>query len=105
MAHLLFCTVLLYFLIFTNEVLSLGNVIVRGLEPDDTLLPERRLRAAKRGNELGARDVKGCLKYDHNLHYLDGKYKSSLLIVTDVCHESGYSWVDFSIRRQIGYAI
>ena len=73
MALLLFRTLLLYFLIFANEVSSLDNIIVRDLEPGDTLLPQRRLRAAKRSHELGARDVKGCLRYDHNLHYLDGK--------------------------------
>ncbi|KAL9066955.1 MAG: hypothetical protein Q9161_007199 [Pseudevernia consocians] len=71
MALLLFRTLLLYFLIFANEVSSLDNIIVRDLEPGDTLLPQRRLRAAKRSHELGARDVKGCLRYDHNLHYLD----------------------------------
>lgn len=68
---------LLYFLLCATEVLSLGNIIVRDLEPDDTMLSERRLRAAKRSHELGARDVKGFLQYDHNLHYLDGKYGSS----------------------------
>lgn len=73
MARLLFHTFLLYVLIFTNQVLSFGNVIVRDLEPNDTILPERRLRAAKRSHALRTRDVKGCLGYDHDLHYLDGK--------------------------------
>lgn len=89
MARLLFHTCLLYFFIFSNTVLSLGNVVVRDLETDDALLPERRLRAAKRSQELGARDVKGCLQYDHNLHYLDGEYDhSSLLNLTDIWHKS-----------------
>ncbi|KAL9130521.1 MAG: hypothetical protein Q9175_007004, partial [Cornicularia normoerica] len=101
MARLLFHTFLLYFLVFFNGVLSLANVIVRGLEPDDTLLPERRLRAAKRSHELGVRDVKGCLKYDHNLHYLDAdthrstsqfaaslgmQFKTPALMLEDVEH-------------------
>ena len=73
MTHLLFHTFLLYFLIFANNVLSLGRVIVRDSSIDASTLPERRLRAAKRNHDLGARDVKGCLRYDHNLHYLDGK--------------------------------
>lgn len=72
MALFLFHTFLLYFLILANEVLSLSNVIVRDLEPD-TVLPGRQLRAAKRSHELGVREVKGCLQYDHNLHYLDGE--------------------------------
>lgn len=89
MALLLFHAYLLYFVLFANEALSLGNVIVRDLEPGDTMLPERRLRAAKRNHELGARDVKGCLQYNHNLHYLDGKYGyPSPLNLTDICHES-----------------
>lgn len=84
MARLLLHTFLLYFLIFANEVLSLASVMVRDLEPDDALLPERHMRAAKRINELGARDVRGCLQYDHKLHYLDGEYdQSSLLNLTD----------------------
>lgn len=92
MARLLFHTFLLYFLVFANGVLSMANVIVRDVEADDTLLPERRLRAAKRSHELGARDVKGCLKYDYNLHYLDGEYGHSLsLIATDICTKSRYS--------------
>lgn len=76
MALLLFHTFALFFLIFANGILSLGSIIARDLEPEDTLLPERRLRAAKRSHELSGRDVKGCLRYDHNLHYLDGKRDS-----------------------------
>ena len=78
MAFLLFRTSLLCFLILANEVLSLSNVFVRDVEPADTVLPGRRLRAAKRRHELGIRDVKGCLQYDHNLHYLDGEFLECL---------------------------
>ena len=74
---LLFRPFLLYFLIFASEVLSLNNVVVRDLGYDDTMLPERRLRAAKRSNQLSTRDVEGCLRHDHDLHYLDGMYDSS----------------------------
>ena len=73
MTHFLFHTFLLYFLILANDILTLGHVIARDSELDASTLPERRLRAAKRNHDLGARDVKGCLRYDHNLHYLDGK--------------------------------
>ena len=72
-----FHTLLLYFLLFANVVLSSGGLIARNVESGDLVQPERRLRAARRSHELGARDVEGCLKYDHNLHYLDGKYASS----------------------------
>ena len=74
MALFLFHTFLLYFLVFGNKVLSLSNVIVRDLDLEDTVLPGRQLRAAKRSHELGIREVKGCLQYDHNLHYLDGEF-------------------------------
>lgn len=37
-------------------------------------LPVRSLRAAKKTGKLSRRDVKGCLRYDHHLHYLDGEY-------------------------------
>ena len=78
---------LLYFVIFANEALSLDNVLVRDLGHEDAILPERRLRAVKRSHELGTRDVKGCLQYDHNLHYLDGKYgHPSSMTFTDICH-------------------
>ena len=72
MARSSFRIALLYVFIFVNGVLSLANVVVRDSEPDEALLG-RRLRAAKRSHGLGARDVKSCLKYDHSLHYLDGK--------------------------------
>lgn len=86
MTPLPFHAFLLYVLVLTNEVLSLGNVIVRDLDPNETKLPERSLKAAKRSHELGPRDVKGCLRYDHNLDYLDGKFKHSLsFIITDIC--------------------
>ena len=65
--------VLFYFFILVNGVLSLASVVVRDSEPDEALQLGRRLRAARRSDGLGARDVKSCLKYDHNLHYLDGK--------------------------------
>ena len=69
---------LLCFLIFASGVLSLDNVVVRDLGYDDKItLPERRLRAAKRSIQLSARGVEGCLRYDHDLHYLDGEYDSS----------------------------
>ena len=75
---LLLCHLLLsYSLLFAHGVYGLKNLIVRDGEPDDTLLPKRRLTAAIRSHELGARDVQGCLKYDHNLHYLDGKHEPS----------------------------
>ena len=77
MARLLCHLFLLCFLLFTNGVFSLRNFIVRDGAPDDTMLPKRQLRAAKRSHELGARDVEGCLKYDHDLHYLDGRYEPS----------------------------
>ena len=77
MYHLLFHSLLLYFLIFASGALSLNNVVVRDLGYDDTMMPERHLRAAKRSNQLSARDVEGCLRHDHDLHYLDGKYDSS----------------------------
>ena len=64
---------LFYLFIFFNGVLSLANVVVRNSEPDEALQSGRRLRAARRIDGLGARDVKSCLKYDHSLHYLDGK--------------------------------
>ena len=89
MARLLFHVLLVYFFIFANEALSLGNVIVRDLENGEAMVPERRLRAAKRSHEIGARDVKGCLRYDHDLHYLDGRSnRSSPLNLTDICYES-----------------
>ena len=74
MFHLMLHVFLLYFLIFASGSLSLNNVVVRDLGYDDTMMPERRLRAAKRSNQHSARDVEGCLKHDHDLHYLDGKY-------------------------------
>ena len=90
MARLLCHLLLLGFLLFTNEVFSLKDFIVRDGGPDDTLLPQRRLRAAKRSHELGARDVEDCLKYDHDLHYLDGKCEPLLsFILTKTYH---YSW-------------
>jgi len=39
----------------------------------DQVVPERKLRAAKRSHKLSSRQVKGCLSYDHQLHYLDGE--------------------------------
>lgn len=83
MALLLFHTFLLYIFILGNKVLSLSDVIVRDLEPADTMLPGRRLRAAKRTHELGIRDVKGCLQYDHHLHYLDGEFSYSSIVDPD----------------------
>ena len=77
MARSSFRVALFYFLIFVNGVLSLANVVVRDSEPDEALQLGRRLRAAKRSDGLGARDVKSCLKYDHSLHYLDGKHGHS----------------------------
>ena len=77
MAPLLCHILLLCSLFFADGVLSLNKFIVRDGEPDDTLLPKRRLSAALRSHELGTRDVEGCLKYDHDLHYLDGKYEPS----------------------------
>ena len=74
MARLLRHLLLLCFLLFINEVFGSENFIVRDGRPDHTLLPKRRLSAAKRTHELGARGVEGCLKYDHDLHYLDGRY-------------------------------
>ena len=84
MARLLFHVYLLYVALFFNEILCFGNVIVRDFDPDKTMLPGRRLRAAKRSHELGPRDVKDCLKYEHSLHYLDGKQnRSSPVHLTD----------------------
>ena len=89
MAPLLFHTLLLYFLLSANEVLSLGTYLAHDVGSGDTMLPKRQLSAARLSHELGARDVEGCLRYDHNLHYLDGKYDTSpLLIVTNNHHES-----------------
>ena len=73
MARSSFRIALFYFFIFVNGVLSLANVIVRDSELDETLQLGRRLRAARRRDGLGAREVKSCLKYDHSLHYVDGK--------------------------------
>ena len=73
MARSSFHIALLYFFIFVNAVLSLAKVVVRDSEPDEALQFGRRLRAARRSDGLGARDVKSCLKIDHDLHYLDGK--------------------------------
>ena len=77
MARLLCQILLLCSLLFAPGVFSLKNFIVRDGEPDNALLPKRRLTAAVRSHELGARDVEGCLKYDHDLHYLDGKHEAS----------------------------
>ena len=73
MARSSFRIALLYFFISVNAVLSLANVVIRNSDPDEAFQLGRRLRAARRSDGLGARDVKSCLKYDHNLHYLDGK--------------------------------
>lgn len=89
MARLVFVSLLLYFLLYANEALCLGSLIVRDVEPDGTMPPKRRLSAAKRSHELGARDVEGCLRYDHDLHYLDGKYDHfASVILTNTYHES-----------------
>ena len=89
MARLLSHMFMLYFLLVANEVLSLSNFVVRDAEPDDTILPGRQLRAAKRSHELGARDVEGCLRDNHNLYYLDGRCDTSpTLILTNTCHNS-----------------
>lgn len=77
MARRSFVSLLLYFLLYASEALCLGNLIVRDVAADGTMPPKRRLSAAKRSHELGARDVGGCLRYDHDLHYLDGKYNPS----------------------------
>ena len=77
MARLPCHLLLLCFLLFTNRVFSLRNLIVRDEALDNTLLPKRQLKAAKRSHELGVRDVEGCLKYDHDLHYLDGECEPS----------------------------
>ena len=75
--------------LFANEILSLSNFVVRDAEPDDEILPGRRLRAAKRSHELGARDVEGCLRYEHNMDYLDGRYdRSPSPFLTNAYHES-----------------
>ena len=76
MVPLLCHILLLCSLLFAYGAFSLNNFIVRDGEPDDTLLPKRRLSAAIRSHELDTREVEGCLKYDHDLHYLDGKHEA-----------------------------
>ena len=51
------------------EAQSSREVVVR----DSLRVPERRLDAAKRSDDLARRDVRGCLLHGHDLHYLDGE--------------------------------
>lgn len=68
-AHLL----LLVSTLSVQGVLSVTNVAVRDSVSAWQGVPERRLSAAKRNDKLGRRNVKECLRHDHELHYLDGK--------------------------------
>lgn len=74
MTIMLFSTLLLLSALLIRDVLSLTSVAVRDPAFDRLINPGRRLSAAKRNDKVGRRDVKGCLRYDHQLHYLDGKY-------------------------------
>lgn len=59
--------------LFMQGVLILANVAVRDPVSAGQGVPERRLSAAKRSDKLGRRNVKDCLRYDHELHYVDGE--------------------------------
>jgi len=69
---------LLISIVCIQDVLSLTNVAVRDPVSAGQGVPERRLSAAKRTDKLGRRKVKDCLRYDHELHYLDGEYTHPL---------------------------
>lgn len=58
--------------LFMQGASSLTNVAVRDPVSAGQGVPERRLSAAKRSDKLSRRNVKDCLRYDHELHYLDG---------------------------------
>ena len=70
---------LLFSLVHIKEVLSIDLVASRGNLLDDSLLARRQLKAATRSHEVNSRDVKGCLRYDHRLHYVDDLLSHQLL--------------------------
>lgn len=59
---------------------SLNDIGVHGSTIDVLATPERKLRAAKRNDKLSRREVKGCLRHDHELHYLDSKQSTHPII-------------------------
>ena len=64
--------------IYIAGILCSHHAISHDTAVEDSNIPARRLRAAKRSHQLDSRDVKGCLKYDHELHYVDGRSSSPL---------------------------
>lgn len=64
---------LLISFVWMQEVLSLASAAVGDPVSAGPGVAERRLSAAKRSDKLGRRNVKGCLRHDHELHYLDGE--------------------------------
>ncbi len=60
--------------VFVQGVVSLTNVAVHDPVSAVQVVPGRRLTAAKRTDQLGRRDVSNYLRYQHELHYLDGEY-------------------------------
>jgi len=69
-----FSILLLISIVSFQPVLGSDGVFARDVALQDLAVTGRGLRAAQRGEKLGRRDVKGCLRHDHQLHYLDGTY-------------------------------
>ena len=76
---LLTTLLLIPFFLAQDVVLGLETIVARDdvVLYDRTVLPGRSLMAAQRSDHgLRRRDVKGCLKADHQLHYVDGELRA-----------------------------
>ncbi len=63
---LLFLTIIL-----VNGNSNVDKLAVRDVALDDVMLPRRQLLAATRVHEPRTRGLRGCLRYDHYLNYVD----------------------------------
>jgi hypothetical protein len=78
MLNMLLHTTFLFSAALVSQVLGSDSVWNSDLAVNGA--HDRLLRAAKRDNGLGRRDVKGCLSHNHHLHYVDGKGAHDFLI-------------------------
>lgn len=87
MIFILSFPLLLLTIALVNGDLNLDKLVVRDLALGNTMLPKRQLRAATRVHEIKPRGIKGCLRSDHHLHYVDNVHtRDPFSSLTDVLH-------------------